>query len=162
MDYRCADGFDAPVCIIYGHNMRNDTMFSPLIRYLDPDFMADHPEIHIITADGEKAVYRIFEARLTDAWDEVYALDAAAITEATATLHGAASVSDATSVSDADASAGTDTGPDTDAGPDAGAGPDAALATDADASRLLVLSTCVDRADQDARLLVFARIMNNL
>jgi len=75
MDYRCTDDFDTPMSLIYGHNMRNDSMFSPLVRYLDADFMAAHPEIHVVSVSGEKRVYRIAEARLTDAWDEVYTLD---------------------------------------------------------------------------------------
>ena len=75
MDYRCTDGFNAPVCLIYGHNMRNGSMFSPLNNYPDPKFMNDNPEIIILTASGEKLVYRIFNALRANAWDSVYALD---------------------------------------------------------------------------------------
>ena len=75
MDYRCTKGFNAPVCMIYGHNMRDGSMFSPLTRYPKQAFIDDHPEIIILTADGKKLVYRIFEAQRTDAWDSVYTLD---------------------------------------------------------------------------------------
>jgi len=73
MDYRCTGGFDAPVCIIYGHNMRDGTMFSSLMNFLDRDF--GYSEIIIVTADGEILVYHVFAVRRTDAWDSVYALD---------------------------------------------------------------------------------------
>jgi len=75
MDYRLTDDFNEQVCLVYGHNMRNDSMFSPLINYLNPGFMDENPEIIILTADGEKLVYRIYEARRTDAWDSAYSLD---------------------------------------------------------------------------------------
>jgi sortase B len=84
MDYRCTGGFDAPVSLIHGHNMRAGLMFSPLTNYLDREFMENYPNIIILTADGETLVYRIFRARLTDAWDSVYTVnyrdeDAAAV-----------------------------------------------------------------------------------
>lgn len=75
MDYRCVDGFNAPVCLIYGHNMREGSMFSQLVSYMERPFMDAHPEIIILTADGEKREYRIIEARRTDAWDMVYTMD---------------------------------------------------------------------------------------
>jgi len=75
MDYRCTGGFDAPVSLIHGHNMRDGSMFSPLTGFLNRDFMLRHSEIIIVTADGEILVYRVFEARRTDAWDRVYTLD---------------------------------------------------------------------------------------
>jgi sortase B len=75
MDYRCDDGFNAPVCLIYGHNMRDGSMFSPLTDYLKQNFLEAHPEIIIFTANGETLIYRIAEVRRTDAWDDVYSLD---------------------------------------------------------------------------------------
>jgi sortase B len=107
MDYRCAEGFDAPVGLIYGHNMRDGSMFSQLTEYLDREFMENHRKIIVLTADGERLVYHIFEARRTDAWDDVYTFDF----------------------------------------PAAG-----------DAGRLLILSTCLNGANRDERLLVFAAL----
>ena len=75
MDHLCTKGFDMPVCIIYGHNMRDGSMFAALTNYMDNGFLDDHPEIIVLTADGEKLVYRIFEAKYSDAWDSVYSLE---------------------------------------------------------------------------------------
>lgn len=35
--------------IVYGHNMRNGTMFQPLTRYEDITFLQDHPVVHFDT-----------------------------------------------------------------------------------------------------------------
>jgi sortase B len=75
LDYHAAHGFDTPIAVLYGHNMRNDTMFSPLIEYLDPEFLRDHPEILIMTAAGETLSYQVFYARQAGMRDSIYTLD---------------------------------------------------------------------------------------
>ena len=75
MDYRLAQGFNVPVCILYGHNMRDGSMFAQLNRYLEPEFMADHPDIAITTLEGETLLYRVIAARRTDMRDRAYAFD---------------------------------------------------------------------------------------
>jgi len=75
MDCRNTHGFDEPVCILYGHNMRDGSMFAPLKRYLDRTFLAAHPDLVITAATGEVLDYRVFAARRTDTWDSAYSLD---------------------------------------------------------------------------------------
>jgi len=76
MDYRAAYAFDTPIVFLYGHNMRDGSMFATLFRYLnDPQFAGQYPDILILTADGEILTYYVFHARVTHAWDEVYSLD---------------------------------------------------------------------------------------
>ncbi|MCL2401422.1 MAG: class B sortase [Oscillospiraceae bacterium] len=75
MDYRCTDGFDGAAIMIHGHNMRDGSMFSSLRRFLDRDFLNEHADIIIITADGEKLIYRIFNVQRTDAWNRIYTLN---------------------------------------------------------------------------------------
>jgi len=75
MDYRCANGFDAPACFLYGHNMKDGTMFAPLIRYLETDFMINHPEIIITTTKNESLTYRVFDARMTDTSDAAFSIN---------------------------------------------------------------------------------------
>jgi len=75
MDSRIPDKFDAPVTIIYGHNMKNGTMFAPLNRYTDPSYLAAYPNITIVTSDGETLNYRIFAARRLDITDSAYNFD---------------------------------------------------------------------------------------
>ena len=49
LDYRCTPDTNL---IIYGHNMKNGTMFSDLKKYLDKTFREQHPVIELETADG--------------------------------------------------------------------------------------------------------------
>lgn len=68
LDYRCS--LDGTNLILYGHNMKNGTMFSNLRYYTDADFCAEHAEIEFQTADSTK-VYEIFAVLITsntDAW----------------------------------------------------------------------------------------------
>ena len=39
--------------IVYGHNMKNGSMFSELIRYSDEAYLIEHPVITFITGSGE-------------------------------------------------------------------------------------------------------------
>lgn len=55
-----------PNTLIYGHNMRNGTMFADLHKYEDQDFFDENRYIHIYTESGEILVYEIFAAYVTD------------------------------------------------------------------------------------------------
>lgn len=57
--------------IIYGHNMKNDTMFSDLENYRKVDYWTEHPYIELETAEGIKN-YAIFAVALVDAYDLWY------------------------------------------------------------------------------------------
>ncbi|MDL2225973.1 class B sortase, partial [Eubacteriales bacterium OttesenSCG-928-M02] len=74
MDTKCADGFAAPLAILYGHNMKDGSMFAALNRYLDAEYRREHPAIEIATAEGETLRYRILTAQVTDIYDEAYSL----------------------------------------------------------------------------------------
>ena len=74
MDYRHANGFDEKVCILYGHNTRDGSMFSALVGFLDQGYLQRNPSVTITTRDGRMLSYRVFAARLTDAWDEAYTI----------------------------------------------------------------------------------------
>jgi SrtB family sortase len=68
LDYLNSPDFTDPNTIIYGHNMRNDTMFSGLRDYVFGDsvesFFEEHPNVIIIT-DNEVLVYEIFSVFYT-------------------------------------------------------------------------------------------------
>ncbi len=53
--------------IIYGHHMRNGSMFAPLMGYKDAEFLTDHANIYIATADGVRryTVFSAYEAPVT-------------------------------------------------------------------------------------------------
>lgn len=48
--------------IIYGHNMKNGTMFSDLKKYLNTDFLNSHRTVRLETADG------VFLFTVTEVW----------------------------------------------------------------------------------------------
>ena len=51
--------------VVYGHNMRNDTMFASLHNYEDQTFFNNFPYIYVYTK-GKVLVYEIFAAYKTD------------------------------------------------------------------------------------------------
>ncbi len=56
--------------IIYGHNMKNGTMFSDLKKYLNTDFLNSHRTVRLETADGVFlfAVTEVRRANTADPW----------------------------------------------------------------------------------------------
>lgn len=64
LDSRC-DIDKSSNLIIYGHNMKNSTMFSRLLNYEDYDFWKEHRYIDIKTKDGERK-YEIIAAYRTE------------------------------------------------------------------------------------------------
>ena len=68
LDYRCT--LDTNL-IIYGHNMKNGTMFSDLKKYLDKTFCEQHPVIELETADGVR-YFTVTEVIKTDIYDKRY------------------------------------------------------------------------------------------
>ena len=74
MDYRNSRGFDEQVAILYGHFTRDGSMFSSLLSYLNESHRRSNPNITITTRDGRLLTYRVFAAKMTDAWDEAYSV----------------------------------------------------------------------------------------
>ncbi len=66
IDVRC--GLDSKNTIIYGHNMKNLTMFGGLRKYLDKNYLKNHPVIEFETESGLN-YYKIVEVRKTDIYD---------------------------------------------------------------------------------------------
>ena len=64
--------------IIYGHNMKNGTMFSNLKRYVDRDFLNAHRTVKFETADGVQTfiVTEALKTNTSDTWyDRIAAED---------------------------------------------------------------------------------------
>lgn len=55
-DYRNGDIGSDHNFVIFGHNMKNDTMFGSLVKYKNQDYYDAHPTFHYFTVDH---VYRI-------------------------------------------------------------------------------------------------------
>ncbi len=58
--------------VIYGHNMKDGSMFATLHEYENEQFFASHPTIYLYTPDGKEHTYRIFAAYVTDAVSDTY------------------------------------------------------------------------------------------
>lgn len=69
LDYRCSP--DSDDLLIYGHNMKNGTMFSDLRKYLDADFLSSHQIIELQTASGLYR-YTVAEIKVTNTSDKWY------------------------------------------------------------------------------------------
>ena len=59
MDYRMADDFSSPYSIIYGHNVRDGSMLSDLVRLKDQALYDEEPYFWILTPEGNYR-YQIF------------------------------------------------------------------------------------------------------
>lgn len=76
LDGRC--DIQSTNMIIYGHNMRNGTMFSELKKYVNRDFLNAHRTVKFETADGVQTftVAEVLKTNTSDAWyDRIAAED---------------------------------------------------------------------------------------
>lgn len=75
LDGRC--DLQSSNLIIYGHNMRNGTMFSDLKRYMDRDFLNAHRTVKFETADGVQTfiVTEALKTNTSDAWYDRIAVE---------------------------------------------------------------------------------------
>lgn len=71
LDYRCENRFMNPVNIVYGHNMRNGSMFAGLLDFADPAYFDSHRYGRLSTPE---TVYRIdfFSCAKAHMNDELY------------------------------------------------------------------------------------------
>lgn len=66
MDGRDAVDESGTVQVLYGHNMKNDTMFSAVAKYLDNNFWSMHPSFSFDTLT-ERRTYEVFAVFHVDA-----------------------------------------------------------------------------------------------
>lgn len=71
LDYRCENRFRNNFNVLYGHNMKNGSMFANVCRFKDRAFYDSHPYGWVYTADS---VYRVdfFSVAVTNWYDEIY------------------------------------------------------------------------------------------
>ena len=63
------DGFNDENTVLFGHNMRNGTMFAQLRKYKDRDFFYGNNNINIELSNGETLKYEVFSVYVTDVED---------------------------------------------------------------------------------------------
>lgn len=61
MDYRSSLPSEGGNTVLYGHNMKNGSMFGSLKRYWDNEYYREHSSFYLYTAEGE-----IFLCHITD------------------------------------------------------------------------------------------------
>lgn len=64
--------FEDDNTIIYGHNMKNESMFSDINKYLEKDFGKEHPYVYIYLPDGTVSTYKIDSAHEIDGYSDLY------------------------------------------------------------------------------------------
>ena len=73
MDSRSVDHFKG-FSVLYGHNMRDGSMFADLHNFRDPDFVEVYRDIQIFTPDGELLLFNIMDIRIVIDSDSVLTL----------------------------------------------------------------------------------------
>ena len=71
MDFRNHPDFSDQHTIIYGHNMKNGSMFGTLKQYCDASFYKKNKNFYVLTEDGTYQ-YRVFSYHVADALGKVY------------------------------------------------------------------------------------------
>lgn len=63
------NGFDDNNTVLFGHHMRNETMFAQLKRYKEKEFFYGNNDIDIELNNGQHLKYRVFSIYITNAKD---------------------------------------------------------------------------------------------
>ncbi len=71
LDYQCSAAFQNYNSIIYGHNMRDGSMFGTLKRYNDPEVFEECPYFWVYTPYGDN-LYRIFSVHVAATGGDTY------------------------------------------------------------------------------------------
>lgn len=81
MDAYNAGDFSDKNTFIYGHNMKNGSMFGQLRKYKNADYCKENPYFYIYTPDGKEVKYQIFSVCIvedtSESYQKVYANDEA-------------------------------------------------------------------------------------
>ena len=74
LDCRCDGSFQSSNSILYGHNMRDDSMFGTLEYYEEPAYWTAHPKLYLLTPEADYEV-RLLVGRYVPLDDEIYEAD---------------------------------------------------------------------------------------
>lgn len=72
-DYRCAADFSDWNTVIYGHNMKNDSMFGALPEYADQAYYEAHPILYLLTPQQNYKI-ELIAGYVTPSDSEVYSV----------------------------------------------------------------------------------------
>lgn len=74
-DYRCSADFTDWNTVIYGHHMKNGSMFAGLMDYRDPDFYKEHPVMYLYVP-GKRYMLELIAGYTTNVEDMIFSLPA--------------------------------------------------------------------------------------
>lgn len=72
-DYRNAAGFSDWNTIVYGHNMKNSSMFGTLTEYSSQEYYEKHPVLWLLTEEGDYKL-ELIAGYVTPAASDIYSL----------------------------------------------------------------------------------------
>ena len=72
MDANNAADFTHKNTFIYGHNMKNGSMFGQLRKYKSFDFYKENPYFYIYTPDGKEVKYQVYAVCIVEDTSESY------------------------------------------------------------------------------------------
>ncbi len=72
VDMNNASDFSDKNTLIYGHRMKDGSMFRKLEDYMDKDFWKENPYFYIYTPDGKELTYHIYSVGVIKDTDENY------------------------------------------------------------------------------------------
>ena len=93
LDYHCERDFSGDVSILYGHNMRNGSMFHSIVEYTKQEYYDSHPVLYLLTPEQNYAV-KLFSGFVTDSDGWVYLFQFGTEEEKAAYLEQAVAESD--------------------------------------------------------------------
>ena len=74
-DFRSSDDFTDWNTLIYGHHMKNGTMFAGLMDYRDPEFYEEHPVMYLYVP-GKRYKLELIAGYTTNVEDKVFSVPA--------------------------------------------------------------------------------------
>ena len=74
MDWKCEGRFSNSLAVLFGHKMKDGSMFASLHSYQDNTYLEKHPDISVTLPNGETLTYKIFAVRLTTVTDSLFSL----------------------------------------------------------------------------------------
>lgn len=72
LDSRMSDPFNCNNTVIYGHNMKNGSMFHNIKQYVNQEFAQEHPYVYFYQMDGSILAYKVVGAGVIKATNEFY------------------------------------------------------------------------------------------
>ncbi|MCL1898067.1 MAG: class B sortase [Micrococcales bacterium] len=86
LDSRCLSGLAEPLCIVYGHNMKDGSMLAHLNQITEQAVLDQQLEVLVYAKDGRVLVYNVFAVKQIDVSDLVYRLPGAGAEAAAGSL----------------------------------------------------------------------------